>query len=108
MSNWHFPYICAVCGEEFEPVRSTSKYCSPSCAKEGQRRNQRAWYECNSEYRLEYQRRRKKKEPSIKKREYTGKKKAGVNIEGLTINEICRLAREKHMSYGEYVAIYGS
>ena len=74
---------CEICGKEYKPFSARQKYCSTDCSREAYKRASRKVRH------IKIIEPKKKKPPT------------------LSISDICRLAREEHMSYGKYVAKYG-
>lgn len=115
--------VCEWCGKNFTPKRVNQKYCCPECQykdhsakKKEAQKQQRAVATCvicgkptNRARTIKYcskecyeeSRRRVFREGRIKKTEKKPKKPV------LSISEICKLAAEEHLTYGQYVEKYG-
>lgn len=116
---------CEICEKEFLPTKSRQKYCSPDCVKEAHKANQRVFAErhkvqkkcricgailtgrqiscCSKECLKESERRRRAEQ---KQNEVIPMPKPRRKPK-LSISEICRLALEEHLTYGQYVQKYG-
>lgn len=80
--------VCVVCGKKFEQrYRSNSKL-AKTCSKE-----------CSNELRKIVFAQKRELEKKLKEQRESKKPK-------LSVADINRLAREKHISYGQYVARY--
>ena len=78
--------ICEVCGEEFVTDRKDKIFCSKPCSHEGELRRKREYAKTYKTYK-----KMKRDEPQPIK-------------PAMSIAEIAKLAREKGMTYGQYVA----
>lgn len=81
---------CSICGKPLP--KNKSRYCSKECSKKAY-----------NKYIGEYNKQRLKKPKTETKPE---QKKQGIPKKPLPFAEVCKLAREKGLSYGQYVAKY--
>lgn len=121
---------CVVCGKEFIATTVQSKYCSKECARKLLYQKTRAkrlerkskmsceicgkplteyssYLYCSKECSL-MAKRQMLKENSERNRQMREQAKKSAKPKGpkLSISEICKLALEEHLTYGEYVEKY--
>lgn len=88
--------ICKICGKEFTTPHPTKLICRMECKMENNRRMTTKYRNANLE------------EIRQRERDNAAKRKLKKIVDGkkshMTIDDICKAARENGMSYGEYVA----
>lgn len=93
--------ICPICGIDFWTDNPNAKYCGIDCAEQGRKKVKRKYYgqkELTTKKDVEIEKEFRQKAEEKRKRRA---KKSKYSVE-----EIAVMARQVHMSYGQFVALH--
>ncbi len=93
---------CVVCGKQFDSFVNNQKTCSAECRKINE---DRVWHERYERLKMEGATERIKAKEE--KNNFPIPHKKREKKKKLTIDDIAVLARQEHLTYGQYVAKYG-
>lgn len=93
---------CVVCGKQFDSFVNNQKTCSAECRKINE---DRIWHERYE--RKKMQSAAERVEAKEERNNYPIPHKKREKKKKLTIEDVAVLARQEHMTYGQYVAKYG-